>query len=77
MGRRTLQRALKTEGTSFREIRMRFIEARARTLLLESDLDVAAIARALGYDEPNSFRRAFRGWSGQTPDAFRAACADR
>lgn len=64
MGRWTLQRALKAEATSFREIKARFVEDRARTLLTESDLDVSAIAGALGYDEPKSFRRAFRQWTG-------------
>ncbi|WP_026381850.1 AraC family transcriptional regulator [Afifella pfennigii] len=73
VGRRTLQRALKAEATSFRELRARFIAARARSLLSESELDVPSIARALGYGEPNSFRRAFSGWTGQTPDAYRAA----
>jgi AraC-like DNA-binding protein len=73
IGRRTLQRALKAEATSFRELRARFIETRARALLSESGLEVQSIARALGYEEPNSFRRAFSGWTGQTPDAYRAA----
>ena len=73
LGPRTLQRALRTEGTSFRQVKARVIEARARTLLAETQLDIEAIARALGYDEPNSFRRAFRGWTGLTPNAFRRA----
>jgi AraC-like DNA-binding protein len=72
MGRRTLQRALQSEGTSFRKVKARVIEGRARRLLAETQLDIEAIARALGYDEPNSFRRAFRGWTGLTPNAFRA-----
>ena len=71
VGRRTLQRWLKEEGTSFREVKARFIEARARTLLAESDLDTDVIAASLGYDEPKSFIRAFRGWTGLTPHAFR------
>jgi AraC-like DNA-binding protein len=72
MGRRTLQRALQSEGTSFRRVKGQVFEARARTLLAETQLDIEAIARALGYDEPNSFRRAFRGWTGLTPSTFRA-----
>lgn len=73
IGRRTLQRALKQEATSFREVKARFIETRARALLAESDLEIAAIAQALGYDEPKSFRRAFRGWTELTPNAYRVA----
>lgn len=72
MGRRTLRRALKAEATSFREVKGQFIEARARTLLSESELDVETIAQSLGYSEPNSFRRAFRTWSGFTPRSYRA-----
>jgi len=71
LGRRTLQRALKTEATSFREVKAGFLEKRACALLADSDLDVSTIARALGYDEPHSFRRAFRTWTGLTPHAYR------
>ena len=33
------------------------------------------ISFLLGYEEPNSFYRAFRGWTGKTPDAIRSATA--
>lgn len=71
VGRRTLQRWLREEGTSFREVKARFVEARARSLLAETDLDTDVIAASLGYSEPKSFIRAFRAWTGQTPHAFR------
>ncbi|MFC3612711.1 helix-turn-helix domain-containing protein [Lutimaribacter marinistellae] len=77
LGRRSLQRALKTEATSFREVKAKFLEQRARALLAESDLDVPTIARALGYDEPHSFRRAFRTWTGLTPHAYRLAVREK
>ena len=73
LGRRTLQRALQADATSFREVKARFLEQRARSLLAESDLDVRIIASALGYDEPHSFRRAFRAWTGLTPHGYRSA----
>ena len=73
MGRRKLQRALKSEGTSFREVRDQFIAARARALLSNSEAPIDEIARALGYLEPNSFRRAFRKLNGLSPSAYRAA----
>lgn len=72
LGRRTLQRLLRAEATSFRELKAQFLETRARALLVESDLDVPLIARSLGYDEPHSFRRAFRAWTGLTPNAYRS-----
>jgi AraC-like DNA-binding protein len=71
IGRRTLQRELKAEATSFREVKARFLERRARALLADSDLDIPTIANLLGYDEPHSFRRAFRAWTGLTPHAYR------
>lgn len=71
MGSRTLQRALMTEGSSFRELRNDFIEARACALLSDSDVGIDQIARSLGYAEPNSFRRAFRNWTGVSPRQFR------
>lgn len=72
MGPRTLQRALMKEGTTFREVRSRFVGKRARALLAETDLPIHAIARSLGYSEPNSFRRAFRSWSKASPGEYRA-----
>lgn len=77
IGRRTLQRTLHKEGTSFREVKARFIEAKARLLLAESDLDLATIALLLGYEEPKSFYRAFRKWTGYWPAAYRGASRDR
>lgn len=72
MGRRNLQRSLESEGDSFREVKARFIESRARALLSETGLDIESVARLLGYNEPKSFQRAFRKWTGQTPHSYRA-----
>jgi AraC-like DNA-binding protein len=74
MGPRTLQRLLKAEGTTFREVKARFLQDRALELLAESDLSVEAISAFLGYTEPNSFRRAFKAWTGISPTEFRAGC---
>lgn len=71
MGIRTLQRALMVEGTSFRELRNDLIKARACALLSDSVVEINQIARSLGYTEPNSFRRAFRNWTGVSPVLFR------
>lgn len=72
MGPRTLQRALSEEGTTFRDLRSRFVEGRARRLLSETNLSINDLARSLGYCEPNSFRRAFRAWTGTSPSLYRA-----
>lgn len=70
LGVRTLQRRLRSEGNSYRDIRMHVIDRRARALLAETEMSVTEVAAALGFDEVNSFRRAFHGWTGLTPTEF-------
>jgi AraC-like DNA-binding protein len=70
VGVRTLQRRLKSEGSSYRDIRTDVLCERGRALLEETELSVSDIANALGFDEVNSFRRAFLDWSGYTPTVF-------
>ncbi|MCC2113939.1 MAG: AraC family transcriptional regulator ligand-binding domain-containing protein [Hyphomicrobiales bacterium] len=71
LGTRTLQRKLRREGFSFRDIRSRVLNTRAQALLRETELSVADIATELGFDEVNSFRRAFQGWTDLTPTKFK------
>jgi AraC-like DNA-binding protein len=73
---RTLQRALRSEGTSFAaELdRVRHVAAEAR--LLAGD-DIAELSFRLGFAEPATFHRAFKRWTGATPDAFRRAATTR
>ena len=54
IGPRTLQRGLKAEGTSFRSVRARFIERKAKSLLSDTDKSVEEIGKALGYSEPKA-----------------------
>ena len=70
---RTLQRRLRGEGTSFKAVLGSTREALARHYLSHSALTTMEISFLLGYEEPNSFYRAFRGWTGTTPDAVRSA----
>lgn len=72
VSRRTLQRHLRNEGTSFQQILDRLREELARHYLSKSDYTSGQIAFLLGYEEPNSFFRAFRAWTGQTPEVVRA-----
>ena len=66
---RKLQRRLRESGTSFRKIREELLEERACQLLLQSGLSVSDVAVVLCYRETNSFRRAFKSWTGRTPSA--------
>jgi AraC-like DNA-binding protein len=72
---RTLQRQLSAEGTTFQAILAGTREDLARHYLTNQDLRSADIAYLLGYDDTNSFYRAFKTWTGTTPDSFRSAAA--
>ncbi|HDX4048172.1 TPA: AraC family transcriptional regulator ligand-binding domain-containing protein [Enterobacter soli] len=73
MSRRTLQRRLELEGESFRTLINHTREKLARHYLENSSFSSGEIAFLLGFEEPNSFYRAFHEWTGQTPDAARRA----
>jgi AraC-like DNA-binding protein len=73
MSTRTLQRRLKGEGTTFQAILDSTRESLARHYLSESELSAGEISFLLGYEDPRSFYRAFRAWTGQTPNLVRAA----
>ena len=45
---------------------------RAAVLIVRTDRPIAAIARAVGYDNADSFARSFRAAHGETPAAMRA-----
>ncbi|MEM6819159.1 MAG: AraC family transcriptional regulator ligand-binding domain-containing protein [Pseudomonadota bacterium] len=64
---RTLNRHLKAESTSFRQLKTKALIRRAKLYLRESDLSVEAIASVLGYQDPANFRRAFRKSERCTP----------
>ncbi|WP_441293095.1 SDR family NAD(P)-dependent oxidoreductase [Sorangium sp. KYC3313] len=68
LSKRTLQRRIDDEGTSFQQILKETREALARHYLEETSLPVAEISFLLGFSEPNSFYRGFRAWTGTTPD---------
>lgn len=69
---RTLQRRLQAENTSFQKVLDELRQELALHYLTHSDYSSGQIAFLLGYEEPNSFFRAFRTWTGQTPDRMRS-----
>ncbi|MFP9458832.1 AraC family transcriptional regulator ligand-binding domain-containing protein [Pectobacterium brasiliense] len=73
MSKRTLQRRLEEEGENFRALVNRTREKLARHYLANSTMSGGEIAFLLGFEDPNSFYRAFQGWTGQTPDNARQA----
>jgi AraC-like DNA-binding protein len=72
LSRRTLQRRLEEEGTSFQRLVDEAREQLARTLVAHDGLPLSRIASTLGYSDERPFLRAFRRWTGVTPSAYRA-----
>lgn len=68
---RTLQRRLGESGTTYQQLLDQVRHHLARRLLDATDLDVGEIAFVLGFEELNSFNRAFRQWEGDTPTRWR------
>ncbi|KYF85160.1 hypothetical protein BE20_58045 [Sorangium cellulosum] len=68
---RTLQRRLGELGVSYQHVLDEVRHDTALRLLRTDDVDVNEIAFLLGFDEVNSFTRAFRAWEGKTPKRWR------
>jgi AraC-like DNA-binding protein len=73
MSARTLQRRLEELGTSYQELLDDVRRRSARRLLANTDLDAGEVAFLLGFEEVNSFARAFHAWEGTTPTRWRAS----
>lgn len=73
MSTRTLQRRLEDEGESFRALVSSRREGLARHYLTQTRMSGGEIAFLLGFEDPNSFYRAFHEWTGQTPETVRHA----
>lgn len=68
---RTIQRRLSDEDTTYSEVLESTRSILAGELLETSDKSLAEIASHLGYTNQGNFSRAFRRWSGVTPNMFR------
>ena len=68
---RSLQRALAKQQTTFSEILSGARRAHAIHYVCQSRLSMAEVAFLLGYAEPSSFYRAFKAWTGTTPERMR------
>lgn len=70
--KRTLQRKLKLEDTSFADLLADVRLERAKDLLRRSGMQLDEIAYCLGFREASVFSRAFKSWTGEAPQTFRA-----
>jgi AraC-like DNA-binding protein len=71
MSSRTLQRRLQESGSSFQRVLDEARHQMARYYLRNSVLELNEAAYLLGYEDSNSFARAFRGWEGVPPGHWR------
>ncbi len=71
MSPRTLFRRLEEEETSYRKLVDEVRETLAQELLVNAGMTTEQVARRLGYAEPTSFVRAFKRWTGHTPQRYR------
>jgi AraC-like DNA-binding protein len=69
---RTLQRRLAEQGTTFQEVVDRVRATRAKYYLVSEGLSIREIARRLGFSGAPTFHRAFKKWTGSTPERFRS-----
>ncbi|MEQ9694372.1 helix-turn-helix domain-containing protein [Shimia sp. SDUM112013] len=67
MSRRSLQRKLKDEATTFQAVLDEVRSELSLHYLRQDDMSIEEISYLLAYRDPNSFYRAFHGWTGMTP----------
>ncbi len=67
----TLRRRLKREGADYSDIRKQVRRDMALRLLAASSDSIEQVAARTGFSEASAFVRAFRGWTGLTPRAYR------
>lgn len=77
MSSATLQRRLATEGTSFQALKDALRRDLAVVRLNTSTVPLATLACELGFSDSASFQRAFKGWTGNAPGAYRRLGTDR
>jgi len=67
----TLRRRLADEGTGYQTIKDELRRDAAIECLAHPELTLVDIANRLGYAEASTFHRAFKGWTGLSPGAYR------
>lgn len=71
MSASTLQRHLAAEGTSYRALKDQLRRDVAIFRLRTSDAPLVKLAAELGFADAAAFQRAFKGWTGLPPGAYR------
>ena len=71
MSTSTLQRRLASEGASFQSLKDELRRDMAIVRLNTSTISLGALAYELGFADSAAFQRAFKGWTGSAPGAYR------
>jgi len=72
MSVRSFQRALKKEGTTYRDILVETRRDLAEGYINDSGIELQEVAYLLGFTEYSAFSRAFKKWAGKSPAEARA-----
>ena len=73
---RTLHRQLRDEGASLQQLKDAARREHASELLLRTRRPLKQVAADVGFRNEKSFARAFRGWTGLAPGAYRAGSGE-
>lgn len=77
MSERTLQRRITEEGMTFRQLLNETRKELIREYLSDDSVEITEAAFLVGFENTNSFYRAFRSWEGKTPAEWRAEIKSR
>ena len=69
---RSLQRRLRDEDTSFKDLLNETQQELALQYIRDSSRSIGEITYLLGFSEPSNFTRAFKRWTGRSPGEFRS-----
>ncbi len=75
LSERTLKRRLRQHGASYQQTLDALRADRAKRLLAGPRPSIEQVGAAVGFQEPASFTRAFRRWTGMSPRDYRASVA--
>jgi len=73
MSPRSLQRKLAAEGITYRKVVETVRQELAELYLVDSSYTLLEIGYLIGFSEQSAFSRAFKRWTGLTPQEFRSA----
>jgi AraC-like DNA-binding protein len=71
LSKRTLQRRLSENSENYQSVLNTTRSKLAQHYLKDPELSGSEISFLLGFEDPNSFFRAFRSWTGKTPEEVR------